>query len=107
MKGNDHVCSLAPIEFAEMVKSIRAMELGLGTPMKKFQECEEACFQKLGKSVVASKRLKRGAVLTEDDFCIKVNFPRVLDMSCWYRRVTFYDSVAGKISQLENSRTGQ
>ena len=74
MKGNDHVCSLDPTEFAEMVKSIRTMESALGSRMKRFQKCEKACFQKLGKSVVASKRLRKGYTLAEDDFCIKVRF---------------------------------
>ena len=74
MKGNDHVCSLDPTEFAEMVKSIRTIERALGSRMKKFQKCEKACFQKLGKSVVASKRLRKGYQLAEDDLCIKVRF---------------------------------
>ena len=39
MKGNDHQCSLDIDEFAQMVKSIRTMEVALGGPMKRFQKC--------------------------------------------------------------------
>ena len=63
MKGNDHQCSLDIDEFAEMVKSIRALELSFGTQMKTFQNCEEDCFQKLGKSLVATKNLKKGRLV--------------------------------------------
>ena len=72
MKGNDHKCSLDPKEFAEMVKSIRALELSLGTQMKTFQKCEEECFQKLGKSLVATKNLKKGSKITTEDVTVKV-----------------------------------
>ena len=74
MKGNDHQCSLDIDEFAEMVKSIRTMEVALGGPMKKFQKCEEECFKKLGKCLLANKELKKGNTITEQDLCIKVSF---------------------------------
>ena len=73
MKGNDHKCSLNPDEFAEMVRSIRIIELSLGTPVKMFQKCEEDCFKKLGKSLVASKNLEKRQKINADDVCIKVN----------------------------------
>ena len=74
MKGNDHQCSLDIDEFAEMVKSIRTMEVALGGPMKRFQKCEEECFEKLGKCLLANKELKKGNTITEQDLCIKVSF---------------------------------
>ena len=74
MKGNDHQCSLDIDEFAEMVKSIRKMEVALGGPMKRFQKCEEECFKKLGKCLLANKELKKGNTITEQDLCIKVSF---------------------------------
>ena len=73
MKGNDHKCSLSCEEFKEMVKSIRTLELALGSPIKEFQDCEQNCFNKLGKSLVAAKDLERGAIINADDLCIKVN----------------------------------
>ena len=74
MKGTDHKCSLDPAEFTEMVKSIRNLELALGTRTKKFQKCEEECFMKLGKSVVAAKQIQTGSVISADDLNIKVRF---------------------------------
>ena len=74
MKGNDHKCSLDTEEFGEMVRAIREMEMALGTPLKKFQQCEEVCFKKLGKCLVSSKELKKGKVIGVEDLCIKVMF---------------------------------
>ena len=74
MKGNDHQCSLDPKEFTEMVKSIRILERALGTQTKTFQKCEEECFMKLGKSVVAAKQIQTRSVISADDLNIKVRF---------------------------------
>jgi sialic acid synthase SpsE len=38
MKGSDHLCSLNVAVFAEMVKAVRILELGLGSPHKELQE---------------------------------------------------------------------
>lgn len=35
MKGTDHVCSLTPTEFQQLVRDVRVIEAGLGTPIKK------------------------------------------------------------------------
>lgn len=35
MKGTDHVCSLTPVEFKQLVKDVRVIEASLGTPIKK------------------------------------------------------------------------
>ena len=86
MKGNDHQCSLNIDEFAEMVKSIRKMEVALGGPMKRFQKCEEECFKKLGKCLLANKELKKGNTITEQDLCIKVSF---FDANLSYSIATF------------------
>ena len=72
MKGNDHKCSLDIKEFAEMVKSIRIMELSLGTAIKTFQKCEQDCFNKLGKCLVSSKEISKGSLISAGDLCIKV-----------------------------------
>ncbi len=55
-----------------MVRDIRLLELSLGSPEKRRLECEMACFNKLGKSLVASKDLIQGSVLHEDDLDVKV-----------------------------------
>ena len=50
------------------------MEVALGGPMKRFEKCEEECFKKLGKCLLANKELKKGNTITEQDLCIKVSF---------------------------------
>lgn len=35
MKGTDHVCSLTPPEFQQLVRDVRVIENALGTPIKK------------------------------------------------------------------------
>ena len=37
MKGSDHASSLDPSAFTEMVKAVRTLELGLGSPLKQLQ----------------------------------------------------------------------
>ena len=74
LKGSDHKCSLNPEKFAEMVKSIRTMELALGSPQKMFLPCENACFAKLGKSVVAGQNLSEGTIINLEHLKIKVRF---------------------------------
>ena len=72
-RGSDHKCSLDFSEFRQMVAAIRTLEVALGSPDKRFLPCERPCFDKLGKSVVASKDLGKGTVLNlETDLCIKV-----------------------------------
>ena len=74
MKGSDHKCSLDPAEFAEMVKSIRTMEIALGSPQKLFLDSENACFAKLGKSVVAGRNMSKDDILKLENLKIKVTY---------------------------------
>ena len=55
LKGTDHRCSLDLEEFGRMVRDIRTMEAALGSGRKTRQPSEEACFAKLGKSLVYSR----------------------------------------------------
>ena len=52
--------SLELQEFAEMVKSIRTIEKSLGSAEKRVQDCEKPCFEKLGKSIVATNHMPDG-----------------------------------------------
>ena len=72
MKGSDHQCSLDPTSFADMVKSIRTLEAALGKPEKTFLSCEKPCFAKLGKSLVAGRKMTRGETIGLADVKIKV-----------------------------------
>ncbi|KAK7070604.1 hypothetical protein SK128_008965 [Halocaridina rubra] len=75
-KGSDHACSLEPHELRELVKAVRCVEAALGSPLKAFQPSEEACYMKLGKSVVAARPIKAGQLLTEEDLVAKVADPK-------------------------------
>uniref|UniRef100_A0A1B6FIU9 AFP-like domain-containing protein n=1 Tax=Cuerna arida TaxID=1464854 RepID=A0A1B6FIU9_9HEMI len=88
-KGSDHVCSLEPDEFAQMVRDIRQIEQALGSPIKKFLPCEVPCQDKLGKSVVAAENLLKGSKITEENIKIKVSQPAGI-------RCKYLDSVIGK-----------
>lgn len=90
-KGSDHICSLVPTEFKEMVDSIRSFEktsntlnvlackniqTALGSFDKRFQVSEQACYEKLGKTIVAARNLNAGEVITADKINIKVSEPK-------------------------------
>ena len=55
-----------------MVQAIRTLENALGSPCKQFLSCEQNCFDKLGKSVVASRFLSNGHKIVITDLKIKV-----------------------------------
>ena len=57
------ISSLELQEFAEMVKSIRTIEKSLGSAEKRVQDCEKPCFEKLGKSIVATNHMPVGHIL--------------------------------------------
>ena len=92
LKGTDHKCSLTPLEFKQMVSNIRDFERNkiqletifskdevkksLGAHEKKFQKSEKTCYEKLGKTVVAVKPLKKGDVITWDNVSLKVAEPK-------------------------------
>lgn len=79
MKGNDHRCSLEPAELAVMVEQIRQVERSLGSATKKRQQSEEACFMKLGKSIVARKQIEKGHIIEKSDMDVKVAEPNGLE----------------------------
>ncbi|CAJ1054215.1 Hypothetical predicted protein [Xyrichtys novacula] len=74
-KGNDHAASLEPSELAEMIRSIRALELAFGNGYKQIWPCEEPFRRKLGKSVVARVKIPKGETLTEKMLTVKVAEP--------------------------------
>lgn len=84
MKGNDHSCSLEPDEFRLLVEQVREVELSLGTKEKKRQSSELPCYLKLGKSVVSTKAIPEGSVITEKDLDIKVSEPNGIEAHFFY-----------------------
>jgi len=71
MEGPDHMASLEPNELCELVKSIRNVELALGSNEKKPSESEIKNISIARKSIVASRRIKKGEVFTEENITIK------------------------------------
>lgn len=74
MEGPDHAASLEYNEFAELVNGIREVEMALGTgDVRNLSQGEMINRENLGKSLVASKALKKGEILKTGD--IKVLSP--------------------------------
>ncbi|XP_069486695.1 sialic acid synthase-like [Ambystoma mexicanum] len=74
-KGSDHQASLQPTELEELIRSIRIVEKGMGSPIKQYLPCEEGCHDKLGKSVVAKCPIALGTLLTLSMLTVKVTAP--------------------------------
>ncbi|CAG9836850.1 unnamed protein product [Diabrotica balteata] len=89
-KGSDHSCSLNPTELQILIHNIRSIELAMGVPIKKLQESEKACYEKLGKSLVYRTNLQKGHKLRLEDLDVKVAEPKGLDGA-------LLDDVVGKI----------
>lgn len=71
MEGPDHKASLEPAELKEMVLSIRHIEQALGTGDKMPSPSERKNIEVARKSIVASKKIKAGEILTELNVTIK------------------------------------
>lgn len=61
-----------------MVSAIREIEEGMGIE-KKLLPCEETCWQKLGKSIVAIRKIEKNSIIMMEDLGIKVSTPKGLD----------------------------
>ena len=70
-EGPDHSSSLEPIDFAKMVKDIRKIETCLGQNHRIVNQGEEVNRISLGKSLVLSKDLRKGSIITEGDLLPK------------------------------------
>ena len=71
MKGPDHKASLEPDELKTMVKAIRNIECALGSGVKEPAPSEIVNMSIARKSIVASKRIKVGETLTEENITTK------------------------------------
>ena len=67
MEGPDHAASLEFDEFFDLVKGLRQVEEALGTKSteRKFSQGEMINRENLGKSLVASKEIKTGDIISE------------------------------------------
>ncbi len=71
MEGPDHKASLEPDELKAMVSAIRNIEMALGSSEKKVSSSEEKNKSVARKSIVASRDISEGDILTEENITIK------------------------------------
>jgi sialic acid synthase len=72
MHGSDHHMSIEPREFKEMVSQIRRMEVLLGSDSKRVYSEEVPIRHKHGKSIVSSRDIPAGAILSEELLTFKI-----------------------------------
>ena len=70
MEGPDHSASLEPSEFERMVRSIRSVELALGSSEKGVTRSEEPNRDVIRKSIVASRRIEEGERFSENNLAV-------------------------------------
>ena len=66
MKGGDHAASLEEPGLTKLIRDIRVVEEALGSDEKRKLLSEEKCFIKLAKSIVSTRDLKKGEIVTRD-----------------------------------------
>lgn len=71
MNGPDHKASLDPAELNAMVKAIRNVEVALGAGVKEPSSSEFKNLSMIRKSIVASRPIRRGEILTRDNLAVK------------------------------------
>ena len=71
LEGPDHKASLDPKELKEMIIQIRQVDTLLGYSEKKPNNSEQRIMQKIRKSIVASRDIPAGSIISEDDLAIK------------------------------------
>ena len=71
MSGPDHKASLNPKELKSMITAIRNIEMALGSGVKKVSQSEKENICVVRKSIVASRDIKMGEILCEDNITTK------------------------------------
>lgn len=66
MPGPDHAASLEPAELTQMIRSIRNVELALGSPLKRPVAEELPNIPIARRSIIAARRIEAGEVFTAD-----------------------------------------
>jgi len=66
MKGGDQAASLEPTGLRKLIRDIRVYEKSLGSERKEIKESEKPIALKLRKSLVSTKAIKKGEVITQD-----------------------------------------
>ena len=71
MKGPDHKASLEPEQLKAMVKSIRKIEVALGSSIKKPTKSEISNIQIVRKSIVAKTKINKKDIFDENNLTVK------------------------------------
>ena len=71
MKGPDHKASLEPDELRMMVEMIRQTELALGSAQTCVSPSERPNIEVARKSIVASRNVRKGEILSSDNITVK------------------------------------
>ena len=71
MQGPDHLSSLEPNEFKQMVDQIRSIEMALGSKVKKPTNSEMKNINIVRKSIVAKIKISKGEIFSEDNLTVK------------------------------------
>jgi sialic acid synthase SpsE len=71
MKGPDHAASLEPEGMTRLVESIRKLESALGDGKKNVLEIEKSSREKLAKSIVSARKIKKGSRIVSEDLTVK------------------------------------
>jgi sialic acid synthase SpsE len=71
MRGPDHAASLEPEGMGRLVESIRKLEDAFGDGRKEILEIEKASREKLAKSIVSARRIRKGSIIGPDDLTVK------------------------------------
>lgn len=71
LPGPDHRASLDPAELRDLVRSVRHLELAMGTGEKVVAEAERPNIAVARKSIVAARDIRSGEVLTEENITVK------------------------------------
>ena len=83
MRGPDHQASLEPVEFAAMVRGIRAVEVMLGDGKKKPEKSEMKNIPVARKSLVAARPIRRGECFSERNLASKRSGKGLSPMRFW------------------------
>ncbi len=69
--GPDHMASIEPYEFSNLVKGIRKISLALGSDEKKISDCEIENKKIARKSIIAKTKIKKNDIFSEENICAK------------------------------------
>src|SRR5690606_28386148 len=93
MEGPDHKASLEPNELKSMIQSIRNIENAMGDGRKVPSKSEVKNKPNVRKSIIASKYIKKGEILTSENLTIKRPGTGVSPMK--------WDEILGTIAQKD------